>query len=348
VTVTPDSSTPDSTGTGRETGTTTEAATADAGPQYVLVPLTALSNGYVSPSIPEQEGGLLPNTVGVTGSWYAYGDSWGTEGVGGAVGVAGERGNCQLIGGFPTSDCSSITSPLPPAPIVADAGPDAAIPTGYADGFPSSGSQTFCLSGTAAAVIDNDAGPDYSDIYGIGLGLDLNNPGGTLEGGAPVPKLVYNATGNGVIGVQFTLSWSTPDGGVPLAGALRVEFPTGETAADGGTLDSYDIEPAAPGVYTVLWSQLEGAPAVIAAAGGPGNISYTPTVDGGLSAQPPFDPTKIFSIQFHVSTSVMAAIPVDNLCVSNLSAVTLPTDAGSSTDAGSPTDTGSSADAGSE
>jgi hypothetical protein len=266
----------------------------------MLVPLTATSTGYVAFS-----GYPGANTVHVIGSWYAYGDSWGTEMVDGGVGVAGERGNCQLVGGFPTSDCSTITSPLPPAPVV-DAGPDAGPPTtapaGYDNGFPPEGdsgtaAQTFCISGVGAAVIAMDGGTaaDYSDIFGIGSGFDFNNMGGD--------KLPYNATAEKVVGVQFTLSssgaWPSP----------RIEFPTPETVA--AAQDSYAIFPTKAGTYTVLWATNFAPPAVSGV-----NLSFT-----APDAEPPFDPTMLLSIQVHVPTSTMGTVTVNNLCISNLSAI---------------------------
>lgn len=312
-----------------ETGTpapTPDAGPPDAPPGTTLVPLVPSSTGYIMNAV-----------TGITGAWYAYGDGWGTEGVGGATGVAGERGNCELIGGFPVADCSSITSPAPSAPqpeggtVAADAAPaadattpagDAAADTGapasttdaavassdagggYDNGFPPSATGAMCLTGIAAKVIANDAGTDYSDIYGIGIGLDFNNVGGV--------KGPYDATLNKVVGVQFTIAADTP-----FPPTLRVEFPTEQTV-DGGpnpTGDSYDVAPTAGGTVTVLWSQFAGPPVVGT------DLSYPPTVDGGLAAQPAFDPTNLLSIQFHVATQTTGAIPVNNLCVTSLSAI---------------------------
>jgi hypothetical protein len=276
-----------------------------------LVPLTATETGYVSPT-----SGMPPNTVAVTGSWYAYGDSWGTEGVEGGVGVAGERGNCQLIGGFPTSDCSTITSPLPPAPQVdagmmmaatdgGEAGAAPPPPMGYANGFPPTpaGSQTFCLSGTGAAVIMMDGGtsPDYSDIYGIGMGFDFNNVGGV--------KSIYNAPANNVIGVEFTIA-----AGNTTFPTVRVEFPTTDTN-DAGAEDSYVDLPIANGAVKVLWSQLETPYPPVAGT----NVGYAwPTT---ITTFPMFNPAHLLSIQFHIPTAVGMTAPVMNLCVSNLTAI---------------------------
>jgi len=260
-----------------------------------LVPLTATSTGYVSPTT-----GSPPNTVGIVGSWYAYGDGWGTEGYDGGTGAAGERGNCELIGRFPPSDCSSITSPLPPFP---GGGP---APPGYANAFPVTGSieaQTFCLSGTGAVVLTPDGGtsPDYGDIYGIGLGLDFNNIDGVVSG--------YNARAYHVIGVQFTVSAKGP---FP---PLRVEFPTTDTEGNGASSDPYDFSPTANGTYTVFWTALETPyPPVVGT-----NVSYLPLAG---TTQPVFNPSHLLSIQFHVPTNTLATVPVSDLCVSSLSAIT--------------------------
>jgi hypothetical protein len=298
--------------TGSETGTTTgklDGATTgstDAGALCTgckVVPLTATNTGYV-----DYTGYPMANTVHVIGAWYAYGDGWGTEQVDGGVGVAGERGDCELKGGFPPSLCSSITSPLPAAPPV-DAGPDAGAPTtapaGYDNGFTPTpaDSQTFCLTGVAAGVPTPDGGttPDYSDVYGIGVGFDFNNVGGV--------KSAYNAPAYKVVGVQFTLSskgaWPSP----------RVEFPTTDTLANG--MDSYDISPAAAGTYTVYWTPTLEMP-------------YPPVVGTNVSymwpgdAQPMFKPADLLSIQVHVPTVPMVPTTVDGLCITGLSAIVSP------------------------
>jgi hypothetical protein len=264
----------------------------EGGTDSKLVPLLAGPNGYVSASL---------NSVGVTGPWYAYGDGWGTEQFDGGVGAAGERGNCEWIGGFPPSECSTITSPLPPLAPVGDGGP----PAGYANGFPPTGplaNQTFCLSGTGAQVITQDGGtsPDYADIYGIALGLDLNNVGGMAS--------AYDAPAWNVVGVQFTVTSSGP---FP---PLRVEFPTSDTESDGGTNDPYDFTPPGPGIYEVLWTQLQ--------------TPYPPSVGGNISYEPPegttqprFNPAHLIAIHFHVPTNVTGPVPVKDLCVSRLNAV---------------------------
>jgi hypothetical protein len=207
-------------------------------------------------------------TLGIVGSWYAYGDGWGPTG--------GPPGNCESVGMHPTSACSSITSPLPSA---GDAGA----------GFPPNASGAMCLSGTAAQIIGTP--PDYSNIFGIGIGLDFNNAGGTKE--------PYDANAHHVVGFRFTVS------GLPAAPAtVRVEFPFPGTDASG---DAY-AETVAPGTteMTVLWSDATFGP------------SFTPPMG---STEPQFDPSKVESIQFHVVTDAQASIPVTDLCVTNLVAL---------------------------
>src|SRR6185295_16878031 len=77
----------------------------------------------------------------------------------------------------------------------------------------------LCTSGTAAQVLAIAGGtmPDYTNMWGAGVGLDLNNAGG--DAGVKMP---YNATMNGVTGICFNIDM------VP-AGTLRVEFPTPST-----------------------------------------------------------------------------------------------------------------------
>ena len=65
---------------------------------------------------------------------------------------------------------------------------------------------------------------DYSNIFGAGIGFDLNNPG--LNTGASM-KLPFDAATRMVIGVSFDLDE------VPATG-LRVEFPFGTTATPAG------------------------------------------------------------------------------------------------------------------
>jgi hypothetical protein len=200
------------------------------------------------------------NDAGVQGAWYAYGD--GTDGAGGP-------GTCQKAG-HAAGECSSI-----------------AMPTGGM--FPNTGGK-MCTSGMVAKVINGSNGmPDYGNIWGAGIGLDLANSGGA----APV-KSEFDATAKGITGVSFEID------APPLPG-LRVEFPSKET--DAGTAGgdywgadaSYKNSPVVAGVNTILWADVKG----------PGPTPHT------------FSPAHIESIQFHVPTNTSSGAAY-SFCISNL------------------------------
>jgi hypothetical protein len=225
------------------------------------VPLMPDANGYIDPS---------SNTLGIQGSWYAYGDDWGTNGA--------PPGVCEVMGMHMASACSTITSP-PPATMVDG---------GFMSSFMQMTPGTMCLSGTAAKVV----GGDYSNIFGIGIGLDFNNQAGV--------KMPYDATMNKVVGFSFDVT------GIPTGG-IRVEFPEMATNASG---DAWSVT-ATSGKMSYV--------ADFTAAMGTANAlkpSFTST-----TTQPAFDPTGVLSIQFHVPTTTSAAVTVSNLCVSNLQAL---------------------------
>jgi hypothetical protein len=227
--------------------------------------------GYLGPS---------SNTVGIQGAWYGYGDCWGTAG--------GPPGDCENKGMHTVAQCSAITSPAAQTASAGDAGGDAAA----ACGFPQTTAGTMCLSGTGAKVIGTP--PDYSNIFGIGIGLDFNNQNGV--------KMVWDSTTSHVVGFKFHLT------GVP-AGGVRIEFPTTQTDAAGS--DSWSIMAAADGDFTAdLTTSTSDAHHL--------SPAFTPPAG---TMQPPFDPKSLKSIQIHVATNTSAAIPVTNLCISNLVAL---------------------------
>ena len=198
-----------------------------------------------------------------------------------------------MTGMHPSADCSTITSP--PAGMANEEG-------GVTASFPQTTPGTMCLSGTAAKVIACVAGvtgcmtSDYSNIFGIGIGLDFNNVGGV--------KMAYNAPMNNVTGFSFTIS------GVPTGG-IRVEFPTSDTNATGS--DSYAIDVSKDGSYTA--DLKSGTPS-------PPELSPSFTATG--FTEPAFNPANLLSIQFHVPTVTTGAITVANMCVSNLTAIVSP------------------------
>ncbi len=218
---------------------------------------------------PDRNGLVLAssNTLGAQGPWYSYGDGVGADG-------AAATGICELRGGHPASACSTILTPA-------------------VGSFPNTGGR-MCTSGTAAVIIAGAGGlPDYANITGAGIGLDLNNSGGAV----PV-RGVFNATIKRVTGLAFDLEISTLT-------ALRVEFPTPATdlgaagAAYWGANPAFSDSPVVAGTNVLRWAEVRIAGA----------------------APPAFDPTMIESILFHVPTNRTSAVPY-SFCISNLRLLT--------------------------
>lgn len=250
--------------------------------------LTALGAGCSSSAAKGDGGGgsggvlILPstmgfvdgtNSLGILGPWYAYGDNWADDGTPGG-------GKCETVGMNASTACSSLTTPAPGQPF---APADDPVTTGK-----------MCANGIAAAIIDDAAAsPDYSNIFGVGIGLDLNNAG-TADGG--VGKLAYDAPSHGITGFKFDID-------TPPLNALRVEFPTTASGNDSAYWNGManNVSPVKAGTNTVPFASVNGP-------------MYLPTA-------PAFDATKLLSIQFHVIPSAGATTPF-NFCVSNLTAIT--------------------------
>jgi len=247
------------------TGCSTSASSPTDGSMNVGV---GGSTTKVQALLPDPTGYVDVGATGMTmikGAWYAYGDGIGSDGT-------PATGDCELKGMHAVSDCSTINHPS----------------FGM---FPNPTPGKMCTDGTAAKVINltTAAMPDYNNIWGAGIGLDLNNGGGD----AGAMKLPYNATGNGVIGMAFDIDT------VPLAG-LRVEFPT-KTATNAAFWGGDQmLSPVKAGHNEILWTKVTG-----------------PFYD---TVAPPFDPTSIYSIQFHIPTSTTASATY-TFCISNLSAI---------------------------
>ncbi len=218
---------------------------------------------------------------GVVGAWYAYGD-----GAGGAASLAGTDfadSDCAK-GGYTTSQCSQITTPTPGQP------------------FPPDATGAMCTQGTAAKVLMSTTGTtaDYSQLWGAGIGLDLNN----LGGDSGVLKGVYDLSKYVGVGFDFT-------GMVIPTSKMRVNFPfTGEHGTDspywdGATMPS---SPLTNGAHVeIKWSDV----------GGPMYLSgQTPPVP-----IPPFVNTMVSAIQFQVFTNTSTATPYQ-FCVNNLTLLT--------------------------
>ena len=231
----------------------------------------ALPANAVETKLPPSTTGFVNSPPSVLGAWYAYGD--GNDGA--------NPGVCQTTGMHTTADCSVINAPVPGMPFA---------PTGTS-------MAQMCTSGTVAKVIDFGNPPtlDFSNMFGAGIGLDLNNPG--LDGGTGV-KMPYNATAQKVIGISFDLD------ALPATG-LRVEFPFGSASTAAGVwkpdATSY-ASPVGAGHNILLFANVK-QPSYVAAAD-----------------MVPFDPTTLTSIQFHIPTTTTAAAPY-HFCIDNLALI---------------------------
>jgi hypothetical protein len=249
-------------GTGGSTGT---GGSGGAGAN----PLVVSATGFVSDSV-----------TGVVGPWYSYADSIGSN-ASLANGDDIANSDCVKKGGFDKSACTMVTSPLGGQPFV---------PTDM-------DSSKMCTTGTGAKVINGTNGPDYSDLWGGGIALDLNNPGGDAGAKGDFDLSAYS-------GVQFDFSGDI----IPNA-AMRVNFPfTGEHGTDSPYWmgDTNTSSPLKAGHITVNWADV-GGPAYL-------KNQVPPTTP------PKFDSTKTQSIQFQVFTNVNTTTPY-SFCVANLALI---------------------------
>jgi hypothetical protein len=146
---------------------------------------------------PDQDGwvdGSTTGDTGIQGGWFVYGD----------------RDMCERAG-YAKSECSVVIEPALDAPTYS--------PT------PGLG---MCTSGVVAqAPTGPDGQPDYTNVFGAGIGLSLNIP---TRG----PPQVYDATHHGVTGFSFEIE---PE---PAPGAeIRVQV---------------DTEGGVKGVVQTLWA----------------------------------------------------------------------------------------------
>lgn len=138
----------------------------------------------------------------------------------------------------------------------------------------------MCTSGTTAAVADQT---EFSLKWGAGIGLDLNNSGGT-----DAMKMPYDATAHGVVGFSFTISGTNATG-------LRFNI-TSVAAGDNSHFVS-----AAMGENTVMFSDaMQGS---------------------WVTTKTPLDPTQLLAIQFQIPSVLNQSVAFD-FCVENLAAIT--------------------------
>jgi hypothetical protein len=150
----------------------------------------------------------------------------------------------------------------------------------------------MCTSGVAGLVVaGSDGQPAWSAIWGNIIAFDLvDNGAAPLMSTAPP----YDAVARGITGFAFDID------AVPAGGHLRVAFATAGRETDlaywGGA--SEDFSPiTGPGHYEMRWPEI----------GGPKYLGPT---------APPFDPTALRWIQFHLVSSNNAPIAYA-FCISN-------------------------------
>jgi hypothetical protein len=226
------------------------------------------------------------NAAGVLGAWWSAGDDYDAKGTAGA-------GTCPRAG-FPETECSVITSPTPG--------------TLFPSLFPLG---AMCTQGIVAIAPQGDGGQaDTSDVWGNTIGFDLNHPPGDggLDGSSGAN--VYDPGAHHIYGFAFQISPLTmaPDSVIPVP-PIRVEFATEGTEADpaywvGPTVGLSPVSPGGPlsGTYQIRWAEI----------GNPLDPSA-----------PPFAPSKLKSIQFHVPSNAANATPY-SYCILNTVMLTTP------------------------
>jgi hypothetical protein len=250
--------------------------------------------GYIP--LPSNPTGFVEDPITmVTGAWYAYGDGVGAKAS--TAGTDAANSDCQLKGGFPATACSQILSPVAGQP------------------FPPADAATsaMCTSGTAAVVMNKGTAPDYSDLWGAGIGLDLNNPGGD----AGVKGYLDLSAYKGMYFDFYTFPASTSDpmsnGAGPPAMAMRVNFPNQSQHMTDSPYWMGAMKAASPltspqGSMThneVDWTDV----------GGPFYLTQqSPPVDLTMY---PFNSAAVQAIQFQVFTNTTSATPY-SFCVANL------------------------------
>lgn len=183
-----------------------------------------IGTGMSFPLMPDMTGyvDIMANTAGVKGSWYAYGDGLGPNGM--------PPGDCQMAG-HPAAACSVITSPMPGT-------------------FTNTGGK-MCTSGTVAKVammISMPSMPDYAKIWGAGIGLDLNNDG-------IAPKGEFDASS--YVGFSFDLDMKPLPG---LRVEVETTSTVGSTAGNDywGAAPTYPNSNVVVGTNVVPWSEIKG------------------------------------------------------------------------------------------
>jgi hypothetical protein len=249
------------------------------------IPLASSPTGFVQD---------LTGGSNIIGPWYSYGDSVGPNA--NTTSADSANSDCVKKGGFDLSVCSQIAFPPPGQP------------------FPPSDANTskMCTDGVAALVMNKGGQADYTDMWGAGISLDFNNPGGDAGVKSDLDL-------SGFKGISFDFSsftgadplGGTSNGAGPPPSAMRVNFPfTGEHGTDSpywqGAGKMFSPLTPAPMHVEVLWTDV----------GGP----FYLTQQSPAVTPPAFDVTKVQSIQFQVFTNINTSSPY-SFCVANLALI---------------------------
>jgi len=259
--------------TGGAIGTATGGTSAGTGGKGGVSGATGGAGGVVNTGAaltPDTNGIIAPgsNSFNVQGTWFTFAD--------GFMGLGAGSGDCQNKGGFMASQCSTV-SPTPGAT------------------FPNSGGR-MCISGVAARVLTGTTGmPDYTNIYGSGLGFQLN---GVPDAATPMilDTTPYNAVQSGVKGLSFVID-NIPSNGLRVEGTTP---PTNFMPAwwNGATTN---VSPVVAGTNVIHWTDVTG----------PMYVTNPPALDT----------TMVTTIDFHVITNTTAAGSF-NFCISNVTVLT--------------------------
>jgi hypothetical protein len=229
------------------------------GADFSIDDVTFVDTGV--PILPDASGRVEASTnpLGVDGQWHVYGDSYGPNGK--------PPGVCQAAG-HAEGECSLASQP------------DVTV-----SGFPNV-SGKMCTTGSTAAVLTVNERPDYYNMWGIGIGLSLADPGNGQPAGT------YDAQAHRVVGVSFEIDNVPP--------RMRVEVPTPSDPANFGASywganEYYPDSPVQAGTNVVLFRDVH---------------SPDPTA-------PALDTTQLQQIGFLVSS--MPELSLDfSYCISNL------------------------------
>lgn len=290
------------------------------------------------------DGVISSSQIDIRGQWYVYGDDY------------GDPKSCTDVGRHDPSQCSVVSYPPTHLPQL---------------DFPNDGGK-MCLSGVVAKVINccteaafedpasmcsgvneincfEDNGQDFSSMWGVGLGfdLDLDPEQEGVRGYDDISaRQPWDAASYDVIGISFDLEWHSADDAPPL----RVEFPMRlqddvQLPPEQGTVrltEDGDLQPYPPGSilpagasteehpYGSPFWQEDGETEWKRSPIEPGpntvlwdNVFSPPVDEANYLGDDPFPVDQMLGIQFHVipDSSAKSEVPF-SFCVSNLKFLT--------------------------